>query len=91
VRERAGLLGTDIRLCTPEARFALPEVQRGLVRLAGTLARLPRQLPHCVAMAPLLTAEAIDATQRRCARGAARLRREACAGVLRFLSRCARA
>lgn len=57
------MLGADLRLCTPDARFALPEVQRGLVPFAGTLARLPRQLPHCVAMALLLTGEAVDAAE----------------------------
>lgn len=51
------MLGTDIRLCAGHARFALPEVKRGLVPFAGSLARLPRQVPYCVAMELLLAGE----------------------------------
>lgn len=57
------LLGTDIRLAADHARFALPEVQRGLLPFAGSMARLPRQVPHAVAMQMLLTGEAIDAAE----------------------------
>jgi len=55
------LLGTDIRVASHEARFAWPEVQRGLIPFAGSLARLPAQLSHCQAMELMLTGEAIDA------------------------------
>jgi enoyl-CoA hydratase len=55
------LLATDIRVVSDEARFAWPEVQRGLIPFAGSLARLPRQLSHCQAMELLLTGSAIDA------------------------------
>ena len=55
------LLGTDIRVASHESRFAWPEVQRGLIPFAGSLARLPQQLPYCQAMELMLTGEAIDA------------------------------
>jgi len=55
------LLGTDIRIASHESRFAWPEVQRGLIPFAGSLARLPAQLPYCQAMELMLTGEAIDA------------------------------
>ena len=44
------LLGTDIRICAEHATFALPEVKRGLIPFAGSMARLPRQIPYCLAM-----------------------------------------
>lgn len=55
------LLGTDIRLAVPGARFALPEAARGVIPFAGALVRLPRQIPYALAMEMLLTGEAIDA------------------------------
>ena len=55
------LLGTDIRVSSDAARFAWPEVQRGLIPFAGSLARLPAQLPYCQAMELMLTGEMIDA------------------------------
>ncbi len=55
------LLGTDIRLAVPGARFALPEAARGVIPFAGALVRLPRQIPHALAMEMLLTGAAIDA------------------------------
>ncbi|WP_397475322.1 enoyl-CoA hydratase/isomerase family protein [Pusillimonas sp.] len=55
------LLGTDIRVASSDARFAWPEVQRGLIPFAGSLARLPAQLPYCQAMELMLTGEMIDA------------------------------
>lgn len=57
------LLGTDIRLCTPNATFALPEVQRAVIPFAGSLARLPRQVPYSVAMELMLSGQPIDATE----------------------------
>lgn len=57
------LLGTDIRLAADHARFALPEVQRGLLPFAGSMARLPRQVPYAVAMQMLLTGDPIDAAE----------------------------
>ena len=55
------LLGTDVRLAVPEATFALPEAARGVIPFAGALARLPRQIPHALAMEMLLTGRPIDA------------------------------
>lgn len=55
------MLGTDIRLATSEALFALPEVKRGVVPFAGSMARLPRQIGRAHAMEIMLTGDAIDA------------------------------
>lgn len=55
------LLGTDVRVASSHARFAWPEVQRGLIPFAGSLSRLPAQLPHCQAMELMLTGDMIDA------------------------------
>lgn len=57
------LLGTDLRIVSEDARFAWPEVKRGLIPFAGSLSRLPRQVPHSQAMALLLTGEAVVAEQ----------------------------
>jgi enoyl-CoA hydratase len=57
------LLGTDIRIAAEHAQFALPEVQRGVLPFAGSMARLPRQVPHASAMRLLLTGEPIDAAE----------------------------
>lgn len=57
------LLGTDIRVASEDARFAWPEVKRGLIPFAGSLSRLPRQVPYCQAMALLLSGDTIDAQQ----------------------------
>ncbi|MBC2769032.1 enoyl-CoA hydratase-related protein [Pusillimonas minor] len=55
------LLGTDIRLATSTATFGWLEVKHALIPFAGTLARLPRQIPYCQAMDLLLTGRTIDA------------------------------
>jgi enoyl-CoA hydratase len=52
---------TDIRVATPEARFAVMEPKRGLFAGGGTTVRLPRQLAYAHAMELLLTADMIDA------------------------------
>lgn len=57
------MLGTDIRVCAEHAVFGLPEVKHGLVPFAGSMARLPRQIPYAVAMELLLTGEPIPATE----------------------------
>jgi enoyl-CoA hydratase len=57
------MLGTDIRLAAEHATFGLPEVRRGLIPFAGSMARLPRQIPQAVAMHMLLTGEPLTATQ----------------------------
>ena len=57
------LLGMDLRVVSEDARFAWPEVKRGLIPFAGSLSRLPRQIPYSQAMALLLTGEPIGAAQ----------------------------
>lgn len=57
------LLGTDIRIAAEHAQFALPEVQRAVLPFAGSMARLPRQIPHAAAMQLLLTGEPIGAAE----------------------------
>lgn len=55
------MLGTDLRIAAEHARFGLPEVQRALLPFAGSMARLPRQVPQALAMELMLTGEPIDA------------------------------
>ncbi len=57
------MLGTDIRVAAPHARFGLPEVQRAVLPFAGSMARLPRQIPYAAAMRLMLTGEPIDAAE----------------------------
>jgi E-phenylitaconyl-CoA hydratase len=51
----------DIRICTPNARFGLPEISRGFFPGGGGSQRLIRAIPQAVAMARLLTGAPIDA------------------------------
>lgn len=55
------LLGTDIRIASPEARFGVAEPKRGLFPGGGTTVRLPRQIPFPWAMEMLLTGDFVDA------------------------------
>lgn len=55
------VLATDIRIAAEHATFGLPEAKRGLIPFAGSLARLPRQIPYCVAMEMLLVGDSIGA------------------------------
>lgn len=55
------MLATDIRVAASHATFALSEVKRGIIAANGGTQRLPRQLPHAIAMELLLTGDAIDA------------------------------
>jgi len=59
------LLGTDIRICTDTAKFALGEVRWGLIPAGGSHVRLPRQIPWAVAMELLLTGRPISAERAR--------------------------
>ena len=52
----------DIRICTPEARFGLPEIVRGFFPGGGGPQRLMRAIPQAVAMEMLLTGDPIDAS-----------------------------
>ena len=53
---------TDIRVCSPDARFGLPEIAYGMGG-AGGMTRIGRQIPHTVAMKLMLTGEPIDADE----------------------------
>ena len=57
------MLGTDIRIAADHAQFGLPEVQRALLPFAGSMARLPRQVPTAAAMQLLLTGRPFSAQQ----------------------------
>jgi enoyl-CoA hydratase len=54
---------TDIRVAEEQARFGLPEVQRGLVPGAGSTMRLKRQIPYTKAMEMILTGDPMTATE----------------------------
>ncbi len=55
------MLGTDIRIAASHASFGLPEVQRGLIPFAGSMVRLPRQVPQALAMEIMLAGRPINA------------------------------
>lgn len=52
----------NIRICTPEARFGLPEIIRGFFPGGGGPQRLVRAIPQSAAMEMTLTGDQIDAT-----------------------------
>jgi len=54
-------IACDLIVASRTARFALPEVRRGLVAAAGALLRLPRRMPYHVVMELALTGDPIDA------------------------------
>ena len=56
-------LACDLIVAAEGARFALPEVTRGLVADAGGMLRLPKRLPRAVAMEMLLTGRPMDAAE----------------------------
>jgi enoyl-CoA hydratase len=56
-------LACDIIVAARDARFALPEVKRGLVAAGGGLLRLPERVPYHVAMEWALTGTMIEATR----------------------------
>ncbi|MEC3977458.1 crotonase/enoyl-CoA hydratase family protein [Amycolatopsis sp. H20-H5] len=53
-------LGCDLIVAAEDARFGLPEVKRGLVAAGGGVIRLPKRIPHHLAMELLLTGEPVD-------------------------------
>lgn len=55
-------LACDLIVAGESARFGLPEVHRGLIAGEGGVIRLPRRLPHHVAMELLLTGDPMPAT-----------------------------
>ena len=54
-------LACDLVVAAEGARFALPEVRRGLIAGGGGALRLPRRVPHHLAMELLLTGRAVGA------------------------------
>jgi enoyl-CoA hydratase/carnithine racemase len=54
-------LACDIRICTPDARFGLPEVRWAIMPGAGGTQRLPRAIPQAWANYLVLTGEQMDA------------------------------
>ena len=57
------VLACDLIVAAEDAQFGIPEVKRGLAATAGGLLRLPRQLPHRVALELALTGEMFPATR----------------------------
>lgn len=57
------VLACDIVVAEPDAKFALPEVTRGLIASAGGLLRLPHKIPERIAMEMALTGQPITAAQ----------------------------
>lgn len=55
------LLGTDIRLASPNASFAFSEVKRGVIPGNGGSQRILAQLPHAIGMEMLLSGDPMDA------------------------------
>ncbi len=58
-------IAADLRIAATHATFGLPEVRRGLLPAAGSLVRLPRQIPSAIAKEIILTGEPINA-ERAC-------------------------
>lgn len=56
-------LACDLIVAADGARFALPEVTRGLVPDAGGVLRLPKRLPRALAMEMMLTGRPMDAAE----------------------------
>jgi E-phenylitaconyl-CoA hydratase len=54
-------LACDIRICTPDAQFGLPEITRGFFPGGGGPQRLARSIPQSMAMELVLTGDRIDA------------------------------
>ncbi len=57
------VLSCDLVVASREARFGLPEVQRGLTAAAGGLLRLHRRIPYHLAMELVLTGRMWPATE----------------------------
>ncbi|MFC8093151.1 crotonase/enoyl-CoA hydratase family protein [Streptomyces sp. NPDC057301] len=56
-------LGCDLIVAADDARFGLPEVSRGLIAAGGGVIRLPKRIPHHLAMELLLTGEPVTGEQ----------------------------
>lgn len=53
-------LACDLIVAAEDARFGLPEVKRGLIAAGGGVIRLPKRIPHHLAMELLLTGEPVE-------------------------------
>ena len=58
------VLGTDIIVMEEQARFALPEINVGVLADAGTI-KLPRRIPYHVAVEFLMTGRWMDAAEAK--------------------------
>ncbi len=56
-------LACDLIIAAEGSMFGVPEVKRSLVAAAGALLRLPRRLPHGIAMELVLTGDPIDSAR----------------------------
>jgi enoyl-CoA hydratase len=52
-------LACDLIVAAEDAKFGLPEVKRGLIAAGGGVIRLPKRIPHHLAMELLFTGEPI--------------------------------
>ena len=59
------LQGTDIRVAGESAKFGVSEARWSLYPMGGSAVRLPRQIPHTVAMDILLTGRHITAAEAK--------------------------
>ena len=57
------VLACDLVTAGKGARFGLPEVRRGLAARGGGVFRLPRRLPHALAMELIVTGAPLDAAR----------------------------
>lgn len=55
------MLACDMAVAARDARFALPEVKRGIIAAGGGAIRLPARLPAAIAREMLLTGDMFDA------------------------------
>lgn len=55
------LMACDLIVAAEDAEFGIPEVKRGLAAGAGGLIKLPRQMPHRLAMELALTGDSFNA------------------------------
>lgn len=56
-------LACDLRVVGENTVMGLPEVRRGLIAGAGGIYRLPRQIPHAIALEMIAVGEPIDAAR----------------------------
>lgn len=57
------VLSCDLVVAAEDARFGIPEVQRGLIAAAGGLLRLPKRVPIALALELAMTGDPISASR----------------------------